>query len=71
MPIKIPKPVFDGITAVRDSGLTNMLDRPEVVRLLNANKNFEAAQWVNDHRSEYANGIFAGFAEEENETQKG
>ena len=72
MPIKVPKPVLDGIAAVRNSGATNMLDRPVVAKIC-AEMNFhEAALWVNDNRSEYANGIFQGFeAEEESEVQEG
>lgn len=61
MTIKVPKAVFDGITVVRDSGKTNMLDRPMVARLCMKMGHYEAALWVCDNRSEYANGIFQGF----------
>ena len=72
MSIKVPKPVFEGITAVRDSGRTNMLDRPMVANLCMEMNFHEAALWVNDNKSEYANGIFQGFeAVEESEVEKG
>ncbi len=61
MPIKVSQAVFDGITAVRDSGKTNMFDRPMVARLCMDMGFHEAALWVNDNKKEYANGIFQGF----------
>ena len=61
MPIEIPKEVFEGLEAVRRSGATNMLDRPRVIELLEAMGFDEAAEWVSEHRNEYANGIFQGF----------
>ncbi len=72
MPIKVPKPVLDGITAVRDSGATNMLDRPMVAHLCMDMGYHEAALWVNDNRKLYSEGIFQGFeAMEDSETQEG
>jgi len=61
MSIEIPKEVFDGLEAVRQSGATNMFDRPRVIELLEAMGFDEAAEWVSEHRNEYANGIFQGF----------
>jgi len=61
MSIEIPKEVFDGLEAVRRSGATNMFDRPRVIELLEAMGFDEAAEWVSEHRNEYANGIFQGF----------
>ncbi len=59
--VVVPKDVLQGITAVRDSGLTNMLDRPTVAQLAEQ-KGFEAsARWMRTHRREYAQGIFNGF----------
>ena len=72
MPIKIPKNVLDGIAAVRNSGATNMLDRPMVAHICMDMGYNEAALWINDNKSEYANGIFQGFeAMEESESQEG
>ena len=61
MPIKVSQAVFDGITAVRDSGKTNMFDRPVVARLCMDMGYHEAALWVNDNKTEYANSIFQGL----------
>jgi len=63
--VKVPKAVFDGLEAVRRSGLTNMLDRPVVAELAEEFGFEEAALWVNAHRREFAEGIFLGFAAEE------
>ena len=65
--IRVPKDVLDGLEAVRRSGLTNMLDRPVVVRLAEEMGFEGAARWVETHRKEYAEGIFRGFEAEEDE----
>ena len=63
--IKIPKQVLAGLEAVRRSGLTNMLDRP-MVAYLAAQMGFpEAAEWVDEHRAAYAEGLFRGFEADE------
>lgn len=62
MAIEVTEEVLQGIRAVRDSGLTNMLDRPQVVALLRELGYEEAAVWVSEHRDLYARGIFQGFA---------
>jgi len=65
--IKVPKDVLDGLEAVRLSGLTNMMDRPVVARLADEMGFDTAAEWVEAHRKEYAEGIFRGFEAEEDE----
>ena len=59
--IGVPAVVWQGIDAVRLSGLTNMLDRPAVVRIAGELGFPEAAQWVETHSKEYAEGVFRGF----------
>ena len=60
-PVKVTQPVLDGITAVRDSGETNMLDYNQVT-VLCFRKGFpEAGWWIGEHKNEYSRGIFAGF----------
>ena len=59
--VRVPKVVLDGLEAVRQSGLTNMLDHPAVARLARELGFEEAALWVEDHRDKYAEGIFRGF----------
>jgi len=59
--ISVPAAVWQGIDAVRLSGLTNMLDRPAVVRIAGELGFPDAAQWVETHSKEYAEGVFRGF----------
>ena len=61
MPIPITKAVFEGLEAVRLSGVTNMLDRPRVTEILDQMGLDEAAEWVRNHKSEYSHGVFQGF----------
>ena len=62
-PVRIPVPaaVWQGIDAVRSSGLTNMLDRPAVVRIAGELGFHEAARWIEAHLKDYAEGVFRGF----------
>jgi hypothetical protein len=65
-PVRVPVPalVWQGIDAVRLSGLTNMLDRPEVARIARELDFSEAAGWIEAHPKEYAEGVFRGFVVE-------
>ena len=65
-PMRIPVPavVWQGIDAVRLSGLTNMLDRPEVTRIARELDFSEAGGWIEAHPKEYAEGVFRGFVVE-------
>lgn len=60
-PVRVPRVVLDGIDAVRESGLTNMLNRPLVAELAATLGYAEAAEWIREHGGEYANGVFHGF----------
>lgn len=64
MPIPVPAAIWQGIDAVRLSGLTNMLDRPEVVRIARELDFTEVAAWIETHPKEYAEGVFRGFVVE-------
>ena len=68
-PVKVPRNVHAGILAIRDSGLVNMLGRPEVARLAHAMGFEEAARWLDNpaNRKAYAKGIFRGFAPDDGE----
>ena len=68
-PIKIPAEVLRGIEAVRVSGATNMLDRPTVASIAEEFGFEEAAIWLRDaaNRPRYAQGIFRGFAADDEE----
>ena len=59
--VTVPNEVLKGIIAVRDSGLTNMLDRPVVVQLAAEMGYDGAARWIKAYPREYALGIFHGF----------
>ena len=65
--VRVPKAVLDGLEAVRQSGLTNMLDRPVVARLAREFGFERAARWIETHRKQYAEGIFRGFEAVEDE----
>ena len=65
--VKVPKAVLDGLEAVRQSGIVNMLDRPVVAQLASEFGFDEAARWVEDHRAQYAEAIFHGFTATEEE----
>jgi hypothetical protein len=59
--VRVPREVFEGIEAVRQSGLTNMLDRPVVAEIAEQMGFEESARWVREHRDLYARAIFHGF----------
>jgi len=59
--VRVSREVFEGIEAVRDSGLTNMLDRPVVAEIAEEMGFEESARWVREHRDLYARAIFHGF----------
>ena len=59
--IPVSEAVWQGLEAVRLSGLTNMLDRPVVATLAEEMGFFETARWIREHRREFAHGIFQGF----------
>ena len=60
-PVEVEREVFEGIEAVRRSGLTNMLDRTVVAELAEGLGFDQAACWVRDNRELYAQAIFHGF----------
>jgi hypothetical protein len=59
--VAVAAEVWQGINAVRCSGLTNMLDRPMVAELAGKFGFTKTAQWVKNHPKEYAEGVFRGF----------
>lgn len=68
--VPVPRAVFEGIEAVRRSGLTNMLDRPTVAILARGMGYAEASRWVRRHRALYARAIFHGFEVKEQEGEE-
>jgi len=67
--VVVPRGVYEGILAVRDSGATNMLDRPRVAEIAEEMDYPEAADWIRAHKRIYARGVFNGFAPEGGEAQ--
>jgi hypothetical protein len=65
-PVVVPRAVYEGIDAARNSGLFNMLDLPAIAGLTRQLGFDEAADWLNDrgNRKTYAEGIFRGFEPE-------
>jgi len=63
-PVPVTAAVYEGLEAVRQSGYTNMFDRPRVIELAEMMGYDETAEWVCDHRSEYAHLLFAGVTVE-------
>ena len=60
--VRVPPEVWNGLEAVRVSGVTNMLDRPAVIEIARFIGYNYAASWIESHRGKYAHGIFHGFA---------
>jgi len=65
-PVVVPRAVYEGIAAVRDSGMFNMIDLPAVAGLARQMGFDETADWLDDrgNRTAYAQGIFRGFTPE-------
>lgn len=61
-PIVVSRAVYEGIEAVRQSGLTNMLQR-DIVRQVALMLGFEEAhEWIRDHPDLYSQAVFRGLA---------
>lgn len=61
MAVKVSEAVLSGLQAVRDSGATNMLDRPRVIELLEQFGHDQAAAWLISNMELYSQGVFQGF----------
>jgi hypothetical protein len=65
--VSVPRYVKVAIDAVRQSGHCNMLDVSCVTLTMIDVGLSEAAQWVREHKGEYAKGVFMGIRAEEEE----
>lgn len=63
--VVVPRAVYDGIIAVRESGLTNMLDWPAVIELAEALGHPVAATWIRANKSAYGRAVFHGIRPED------
>jgi len=68
-PVSVSAAVFVGLEAVRQSGATNMFDRPRVIELAEMMGYDETADWVRAHRDLYARLLFNGVIIEQGGTQ--
>ena len=60
-PITLPADVWQGLESVRRSGLTNMFDRPAVIKIAEMLDFPETACWIEGHHGQYTEGLFRGF----------
>ena len=67
MPISVPKEVFEGLEAVRESGAVSMLSRMDVAVEAHYLGYPQTRDWVADpgNLSAYARGVFGGFEAED------
>ena len=60
-PIRVPTAVMDGLETVRESGETNLQDSRRVKAIATCLGYPEVEAWIEEHPSEYQEGIFRGF----------
>lgn len=65
MVVRVPKKVYEGLEAVRQSGLTNMLDYNVVMKIASDMDYHEAVVWLHDNKRAYGRGVFEGIEAEE------
>lgn len=63
--VEVPVKVLEGLDHVRESGKTNMLDRPAVQYYAYHAGYHETVDWLEWYPSEYSRGIFDGFVTRE------
>ena len=51
--LSIPDNVIDALAEVRDSCLTNMLDRRTVIAIIDSAGDYETVTWLDDNKSRY------------------
>jgi len=65
--IYVPKHVYEGLEAVRQSGAINMFDYGSVLRMTSMLNNKDAARWLRDHKREYLEGVLYGIEPEDSD----
>lgn len=60
MVVRVPQKVYDGLKAVKQSSLTNMLNVYEVQRLCADWDYWDTVVWIEENRDEYVKMIFEG-----------
>ena len=70
--VEISREVFNGLESIRQSGMTNMLDRPTVLQLAREWEFDATADWIESvDRKTYAEMIFKGPIVVDDETVEG
>ncbi len=69
-PITVPAAVWQGLEAVRDSGATNMFDRPAVIKIAEFLGFHETARRIEGHHGPYSEGLFKGFVDDPEEGKR-
>jgi hypothetical protein len=59
--VEVSQAVYDGLEAVRDTGLTNMLDYRTVMRLAGNLGYDDTVEWMQNHQEQYIKGFIRGF----------
>jgi len=62
--IRVPRQVWEGLEAVRSSGMVNMLDTSGVIRSAEQLGFSETANWIRENKNRYWDGVFVGFEAE-------
>lgn len=63
--IYVPKSVYEGLEAVRQSGAINMFDYRSVLRMTSMLNNKDAAYCLREHKREYLEGVLYGIEPED------
>jgi diphthamide synthase (EF-2-diphthine--ammonia ligase) len=69
-PIVVSRAVYEGVEAVRQGGVTNMLQRDTVRQVAQLLGFEEAYEWIRDHPDLYSQAIFRGLAVEDGTDQR-
>lgn len=67
-PISVPRPVYLGLEAIRLSGLINMFNCLGVIKLADHMGFQETAEWIRDHRQDFAQLLIHGVVIEKEES---
>lgn len=56
---EIPAKVIEALAFVRETGLTNMFDRPTVIEIVEFTGDQKAAAWLRENRHRYGEALMA------------
>lgn len=67
-PVQVPDAVLEGLNAVLYAGTTNMLQVKVVMLQAVALGYMDTADWIQEHKQDYFEGVFRGFVGQQNLT---